>query len=82
MVDVTVPPDPKRRSMPERVVVERLDSTIVYKRVDFSDPDESVMLPSSKQTVTVVRNSGTPRLRTTQTFRNYRRFITGGRIVQ
>lgn len=83
MVDVTVPPDPRRRgTFPERVTVERLDSSIVYKRVSFSDPDEEVMLPVSKDLVTVVRNSGTPRLRTTTTFRNYRRFITGGRIVQ
>jgi hypothetical protein len=83
MVDVTLPPDPKRRwSMPERMVVERLDSSIVYKRVAFDDPDEVVMLPASKETVTVVRNAGTPRLRTMVSFRNYRRFITGGRIVQ
>ena len=82
MVDVTVPPDPRRHDMPELVTVERLDSSIVYRRVDFADPDESVMLPASKETVTVVRNSGTPRLRTTQSFRNYRRFMTGGRIVQ
>ena len=38
--------------------------------------------PSLKETVTVVRNAGTPRLRTSQSFRNYRRFITGGRIVE
>jgi hypothetical protein len=82
MVDVSVPPDPKRRGISELVVVERLDSSIVYRRVTFSDPDETVMLPASKETVTVIRNAGTPRLRTTQSFRNYRRFITGGRIVQ
>lgn len=82
MVDVTVPADPKRRDTPERVTVERLDSSIVYRRVAFSDPDETVMLPASKETVTVIRNAGTPRLRTTQSFRNYRRFITAGRIVQ
>lgn len=46
------------------------------------DPDESVMLPVSKETVTVVRNAGSPRVRTSQSFRNYRRFITGGRIVE
>ena len=40
------------------------------------------MLPATMSTVTVIRNAGTPRLRTTQNFRNYRRFITGGRIVE
>lgn len=83
MVDVTLPPDPKRRGRAaETMIVERLDSSIVYRRVVFTDPDESVMLPASKDAVTVVRNAGTPRLRTTQSFRNYRRFMTGGRIVQ
>ncbi len=83
MVDVTVPPDPKKRgTLPERVTVERLDSSIVYNRVTFTDPDEAVMLPVSKELLTVVRNSGTPRLRTTVNFKNYRRFITGIRIVQ
>jgi hypothetical protein len=82
MVDVDLPQDPKRRGLSDHVVIERLDSSLVYRRVDFSDPEESVMLPASKDTVTVIRNSGTPRLRTTYRFRNYRRFITGGRIVQ
>jgi len=83
MVDVTVPPDPKRRGVPsERVTVERLDSSIVYDRVAFTDPDETVMLPVSKEVLTVIRNAGTPRLRTSVSFRNYRRFMTGGRIVQ
>jgi hypothetical protein len=30
----------------------------------------------------VIRNSGTPRLRTMQKFSRYRRFITGGRILE
>jgi hypothetical protein len=83
MVDVTVPPDPKKRgTLPERVTVERLDSSIVYNRVMFSDPDEAITLPVSKELLTVVRNAGTPRLRTSVSFRNYRRFMTGIRIVQ
>jgi hypothetical protein len=54
----------------------------VYRRVTFSDPDESIMLPASMDTLTVIRNAGTPRMRKTQNFRNYRRFMTGIRIVQ
>jgi hypothetical protein len=30
----------------------------------------------------VIRNSGVPRLRTTQRFSKYRRFMTAGRIVE
>ena len=82
IVDVTVPPDPKRHEQPEHMVIERLDSTITYRRVSFADPDESLVLPATKESVTVIRNAGTPRLRTSQTFRNYRRFMTGSRIVE
>ncbi len=64
------------------VTVERADSSISYRPVTFRDPDETVMLPASITSLQVIRNSGTPRLRTTQRFSNYRRFITGARIVQ
>ena len=40
------------------------------------------MLPHSIDTLTVVRHSGVPRLRTNQTFSNYQRFVTTGRVVQ
>jgi hypothetical protein len=64
------------------MTIERADSTIRYQTVTFHDPDETLMLPSSIQTLTVIRNSGAPRMRMTQTFSNYKRFITGGRIVK
>jgi hypothetical protein len=35
-------------------------------------------LPAQIDSMTVIRNSGMPRLRTTQTFSNYRRYVTGG----
>lgn len=82
MYDVRLPPDRKNAFTPTMLVVERLDSSIVYRRVTFTDPDETIVLPASMETVTVVRNSGSPRMRTSQTFRNYRRFMTGARIVQ
>jgi hypothetical protein len=50
--------------------------------VTFRDPDETLMVPASIESLTIVRNAGVPRLRTTQTFSNYRRFVTGGRIVK
>jgi hypothetical protein len=55
--------------------------SIRYKPVAFADPDETLLLPASIDSVTVIRNSGVPRLRTTQTFANYRRYVTGGRLV-
>ena len=41
-----------------------------------------MMLPASIQSLTIVRNAGVPRFRTTQTFSNYQRFTTGGRVVR
>lgn len=82
MEDVRLPPDPKHRDIPTTMVVERLDSTITFHRVTFSDPDETILLPASMDTLTVIRNAGTPRMRTSQSYRNYRRFMTAGRIVQ
>jgi hypothetical protein len=81
--DVRVPDEPKRRAVPSMTVtVERADSSITYRAVTFHDPDETLILPASIVSLQVIRNSGTPRLRTRQTFANYRRFITDARIVQ
>ena len=54
----------------------------MFGPVKFVDPDETLMLPASVDSLQVVRNAGVPRSRKTQRFSNYRRFITGGRIVQ
>ncbi|HUR33511.1 MAG TPA: hypothetical protein VM032_06925 [Vicinamibacterales bacterium] len=80
--DVTVPANPKLRTPRMDVMVERVDTSIVYRAVTFTDPDETVLLPASKESVQVIRNSPSPRMRTSYTYRNYRRFMTSGRIVQ
>jgi hypothetical protein len=80
-VDVVLPADRKRGRSPQPVVFERLDSSVVFGPVVFTDPDETLTLPISIDSLTVARNAGTPRVRKTQRFTNYRRFITGGRIV-
>jgi hypothetical protein len=81
-VDVPVPPRPREPFAPLSITVERADSSIVYAPVVFHDPDETLLLPASIVSLQVIRNSGVPRLRISQRFSNYRRFITGGRIVQ
>jgi hypothetical protein len=82
MFDFPVPKEHSRRGAASSMAIERADSSITYRAVKFQDPEETVMLPESVVTLQVVRNSGTPRLRTYRTFSNYRRFITGARIVQ
>jgi hypothetical protein len=63
------------------VTVERSDTTTRYAPIRFTDPDETVLLPVQVQAVSVIRASGIQRLRVTQTYRNYRRFITGSRVL-
>jgi hypothetical protein len=77
-------PVPRSKSIPggpRSLVVERADSTIRYQAVTFRDPDETVMLPQSIETNTLWRNTPVPRVRVTQSFSNYRRFIGDSRIV-
>jgi hypothetical protein len=81
MFDVDVPPD-RRRGPTASMTIERADSSIRYKRVAFQGPEEVLMLPASIETLTIIRNAGAPRVRKTQLFSNYRRFVTEGRIVQ
>lgn len=83
--DVPVPDEPKSRRRaggPLTVTVERADQSISYRAVTFHDPEETLILPASIDSLQVIRNSGTPRLRTYQKFSHYRRFITDVRIVQ
>jgi hypothetical protein len=81
-VEIRVPMTHKPVGSPTAVIVERADSSIRYHAVAFHDPEETVMLPESIESIQVVRPAGTPRLRIVQKFSNYKRFITGGRIVQ
>lgn len=82
LIDLTVPRHPKRFNEPERITIERLDAIIKFRRVAFSDPDETLLLPASQEAVTIVRSSMFSSNRVTQDFKNYRRFMTDIRIVQ
>jgi hypothetical protein len=82
MVDIPVPAAQQRRGASPYMTVERADTSIHYAPVTFVDPDETLMLPSRIESMVIVRNSGSPRLRITQTFSRYRRFVTESRIVR
>lgn len=82
MVDIPVPIAQQRKGGAMYMTVERADSSIHYRPVTFSEPDETLMLPALVESLVVVRNSGSPRLRITQTYTNYRRFVTAGRVVE
>jgi hypothetical protein len=76
-----VPRDQVRRGAAPTMVIERAESSIRYRRVEFQNPREALMLPASIDTHTVIRGVTTRRVRMTQRFSDYRRFLTGGRIV-
>jgi hypothetical protein len=81
-VDLRVPwPLQRRHNLPAWVVLERDDQTMRYKPVAFGDPDEVMMLPASIESLTVLR-SGLQSIRRIETFSDYRRFVTDGRIVK
>ena len=79
-VELPGPPKPSPGAA-RSFTLERADTTTVYKRVAFADPDEVLLLPARVESVTVIRNSGVPRLRVTQQLSNYRRFVTASRIL-
>jgi hypothetical protein len=75
-------PDPKNRrgAIDDRQVLERLDTSIRYKTVPFRDPEETVLLPESIDTLMVVRGMQSYRMK--QVFSEYRRFVTDARLVK
>jgi hypothetical protein len=82
MFDFPTPRDLVRRvGAPSNMVLERHDVSIRYREIKFEDPEEILMLPRRADSTTVWRNTGSPRVRITQEFSDYRRFLTGGRIV-
>ena len=82
MFDFSTPREQQRRGAARNMTIERADSSIQYKQVSFVDPEETLMLPAAIETVTVIRGGSTQRNRITQRFSDYRRFLTGGRVVQ
>ncbi len=82
MADLSVPSKVQRKhNLDSQIVVERHDTTIRYKTIPFNDPDEAMLLPESIDTLMVVRG-GLESLRSRQTFSDYRRFLTAGRLVK
>jgi hypothetical protein len=80
-VGVRVPLRIQRRyNLGIHVVILRDDTTIRYKKVVFSDPDESVLLPESIDTLSVV-SGGLQSTRRSQVYSDYKRFVTGAKIV-
>jgi hypothetical protein len=81
-VDVRVPALIQRRHrLDNSVVIVRDDLTIRYKAVAFSDPEDVLLLPESIHSFTVVRG-GLQSTRRSQTFSDYKRFVTAGKVLR
>jgi hypothetical protein len=81
-VNVDVPVLIQRRyHLDPWVVIVRDELTIRYQAVAFSDPDEVLLLPESISTVTMIRGN-LQSTRRSQTFSDYQRFITKGKVVE
>jgi hypothetical protein len=58
--------------------VEKSETSLRFSKIDFQQPDETLMLPASIETFHVLR--GVPSMRIQQTLANYRRFLTKSEI--
>jgi len=80
MIDLKMPRVMLRRpGAPTHLTLERADTSMRFARVAFTQPDESLLLPATISELRVVRPSS--RLRTTTKYLNYKRFLTGSRVV-
>jgi hypothetical protein len=78
--DVRVPPLLQRKyRFPAWLTIDRDEVTLRFGPVTFTDPDETMLLPESIETRSVMR-TGLQSIRRTQVFSNYRRFLTSSRI--
>jgi hypothetical protein len=80
-VDVRVPLRIQRRHGLDRVVIMREDTSVRYRTVVFSDPDEELLLPESIDSLILV-SGGLQSTRRSQVYSDYRRFVTAARIVE
>jgi hypothetical protein len=82
--DVLLPKELQRRQAwggSPYITLTRSDSTVRYSAVSFSDPEETLMLPTTIENVWVTIAGSIRGVRMTQQYRNYRRFLTESRIL-
>lgn len=81
LVDVPLPRKAANRTRWPSWTMERWDTSIRFKPVTFQEPHETLVLPASSTSFRITRGAGTPRLRTSTQYSNYRRFLTGARVL-
>ena len=84
LVGPVVFPVPREHAGPgdiREMRIERADTSIRYRPIAFAEPDETLLLPGTIETLSVFAGSGVPRLRIVQSFTGYRRFLTDSRLL-
>jgi hypothetical protein len=73
---------PRERVQGDRMYweIRQLETSVRYRSVAFRDPEETLLLPESMETLTIIH--GGQSYRKSQTFSNYRRFVTGARMIK
>ena len=71
----------RRHNLQDRVVIMRQDTTIRYRTVNFSDPEELLLLPESIDSLVVV-SGGLQSTRRSQIYSDYKRFVGDSRVVE
>jgi hypothetical protein len=79
---VRVPlPIQRRHHLDNYVVIMREDTTIRYRTVSFTDPDETLLLPESIESLSVV-SGGLQSTRRSQIYSDYKRFVGDSRVLE
>ena len=80
--NVRVPqPLERKYGFPFWLTIDRDDLWITFAEVAFTEPAEVLLLPQSIESRIMIR-SGLQSTRRTQVFTDYRRFLTGGRVIR
>jgi hypothetical protein len=77
-IEIQIPDEQRKDWGTSVLTLDRWDRDVRYRRVEFVDPNEEMLLPERVDTLTMFRGNA---MRTTQRFAGYRRFIAGGRLV-
>jgi hypothetical protein len=79
-IEIRVPSDLQRRDgLPPWVIVERDDVTLRYRAHQFAEPDETLLLPETVESLTIYRNV-LQSTRRRAVLSDYRRFLTSTHI--
>ena len=66
----------------KRLRYAREYSRVRFRRVQFKDPEQTLLLPDSAEWLRVIEGASRPRTRSRVAFSDYRRFVSGVKVVE